>query len=59
MMGHFNSRIDQCTNKKLLKEENTQIDIQIEQIQAIIENKPTQIEEKSHSVLKYKTPHFR
>ncbi len=39
--------------------ENIHMNIQIEKVHAYIENKPTKIEEKSSSVLKYKTPYFR
>lgn len=33
--------------------------IKIDKLDVRIENKPTQIDERSSSVLKYRTPHFK
>lgn len=59
-MGQFYSKNsnDQKENY-LLNKENIIMGIKLEKVEAKIENKPTVIDERSASVLKYRTPHFK
>jgi hypothetical protein len=56
----FNKR-DSYTRSDELPKKTQRIlrDIRVEKCEVTIENKPTIIDEKSRSVLKYKTPHFK
>ncbi len=61
-MGHFYSRLNETSEENLSDnkiEDIHSLNIHVEKIFATIDNKPTEIEEKSNSVLKYKTPYFR
>lgn len=59
-MGHFYSKSTSDPKANcLLTNENIVMGIKIEKIYAKIENKATQVDERSSSVLKYRTPHFK
>lgn len=59
-MGHFYSKSKSWSSNHFFNHRNsTVMGIKIEKIKVKIENKATQIDERSPSVLKYKTPHFK
>ena len=61
-MGQFyskNSSDLKDNNNYVLNNEKIITGIKIEKVDAKIEKKPTQIDERSSSVLKYRTPHFK
>lgn len=56
-MGQSYTKLNEET--KIKSTENINFDLRVEQINACIDNQLTEIDEKSKSVLKYKTPYFR
>ena len=60
-MGHLYSKVksDKYRNKNSNNSNSGFLDIKIESLEVKIDNKPTQIDENSKTVIKYRTPHFR
>ena len=58
-MGHLYSKSKNCKLKRVCDDSSILSNIKVLKTDVFIENKPTQIDEKSTIVLKYKTPHFR
>ena len=57
-MGHLHSK-SFMKSDDYLKNRKTLLGIKIEKLDVRIENKPTVVDERSKSVLKYRTPHFK